>query len=481
MSIIVKASEHELQQNKPAMAAVPRVVLAAPHGRSGKTTLTIGLVAALVDLGFAVQAFKKGPDYIDPSWLTQVAGRPCRNLDCFFLTEAQLRESLVKAAAFAGITVVEGAMGMYDGLDLEGTGSTAQLAKIIKAPVLLVVDCTRMTRSVAALVKGFMEFDPEVAIKGVILNRVARSRHEKMLREAVETYCGLPVVGALPKSDDFVIPDRHLGLIPAGENEALFQRIEFIRQAVKRHTNLEQVVEIARQAPPLHYSPGVTGFAGKTPCVTVGVIRDRAFTFYYPENLEFLEENGGQIRFIDALNDKELPPVDALYIGGGFPEVFARDLAANHSLRQSIRKKIDDGLPVYAECGGLMYLGREIVVEGQSYPMVGALPFRIVMEKKPQGHGYTLMETTGANPFWEEGQLVKGHEFHNSRVIDLEREQVEFAYRVKKGFGIDGCWDGVVYKNVLAGYNHLHAHSDGSWLKNLIKRGGEWRRRRGSS
>jgi len=477
VSCIDKVSE--LQHDRPLKAEVPRIVIAAPHGRSGKTTITLGLVAALVDLGFAVQAFKKGPDYIDPSWLTQVAGRPCRNLDCFFLTETQLRESLVKASASAGITVVEGAMGMYDGLDLEGTGSTAQLAKIIKAPVLLVVDCTRMTRSVAALVKGFMEFDPEVSIKGVILNRVARSRHEKMLREAVETYCRLPVVGALPKSDDFIIPDRHLGLIPAGENEALLQRIELISQAVKKHVNLEQVVEIARHAPSLHYQANAGGVAGRIPVITIGVIRDRAFTFYYPENLEFLAENGAQIRFIDALSEEDLPAVDALYIGGGFPEIFARDLAANDTLRQSIRRKIEDGLPVYAECGGLMYLGREIVVDGQTYPMVGALPFRIVMEKKPQGHGYTLMETTGANPFWTEGQLVKGHEFHNSRVVDLERERVEFAYRVIKGFGIDGCWDGIVYKNVLAGYNHLHAHSDGSWLMNLIKKGAEWRKRHG--
>jgi cobyrinic acid a,c-diamide synthase len=474
MNHMDKASNNELKQVKPVM--VPRVVLAAPNGRSGKTTIAIGLVAALTSLGFTVQAFKKGPDYIDPSWLAKVAGRPCRNLDCFFLTEAVLRESLVKAVKNADIALIEGAMGMYDGLDLAGTGSTAQLAKIIMAPVLLVVDCTRMTRSVAALVKGFMEFDREVKIKGVILNRVARSRHERMLREAVETYCGLPVVGAMPKRDDFIIPDRHLGLIPAGENEALLQRIDCIHQAVKKHLNLEQIMEIARQAPPLEYSPRSAGLAGKAANVIVGVIRDRAFSFYYPENLEFLSENGAQIMFIDAFNEQELPPVDALYVGGGFPEVFAEELSANYSLRQSIKKKIDEGLPVYAECGGLMYLGQEIIVEGVGYPMVGALPFRVVMEKKPQGHGYTFMETTRANPFWEEGQLVKGHEFHNSRVIDLDREQVEFAYRVKKGFGIDGIWDGIVYKNVLAGYNHLHAHSDGTWLKNLIKKGTERRK-----
>ena len=370
--------------------SLPRLVIAAPQGRSGKTTVSVGLMAALVARGLAVQSFKKGPDFIDPSWLTRVTGRQCRNLDCFLMEEDRLRASFALNARDADISVLEGAMGLFDGVDLEGSGSTAEIARILDAPVLLVVNAARMTRSVAPMVAGFQKFDPAVNIAGVILNNVARARHESMLRAAVEKYCGLPVLGAMPKGGDFRIPDRHLGLVPAAENEELHRAVAALGEAAAACLDLGAILALARAAPPLpapeesragrvrlddRQSLCLGG--GERPLI--GVFYDRAFTFYYPENLEALAGAGASVMPLDALCEERLPDVDGLYIGGGFPEVFAGELEANRALRRDVRGKIEEGLPVYAECGGLMYLGRTLTWRGRAWRMCGALPFDVVM------------------------------------------------------------------------------------------------------
>ena len=470
------------------MLNLPRLVVAAPHGRSGKTTVSVGLMAALVARGITVQAFKKGPDFIDPSWLTKVTGRQCRNLDSFLMARDELRTSFARNSEDTGISIVEGAMGLFDGVDLAGSGSTAEIAKAIEAPVLLVVDTTRMTRSVAAMVMGFQKFDPGINVAGVILNKVsARPRHESMLRAAVENYCGIPVLGAMPKGQNFTIPDRHLGLIPAAENEALHRSVEALAEAAARHLDLEGIIRLAASAPPLPVaegSPGKICLAGGDSLrrvgregPVIGVFYDRAFTFYYPENLEALLDAGACILPLDALRSRSLPEVDALYIGGGFPEVFAAELEANRSLREDVREKIEGGLPVYAECGGLMYLGRTITWRGRAYEMCGALPFDVLMNEKPQGHGYVVAEVAGDNLCFERGQVLKGHEFHHSRLVNLDRSAVGAAYRVLRGHGIDGDIDGLTYKNVLAGYTHLHAVTHPGWAVKLVEQARQYRAR----
>jgi cobyrinic acid a,c-diamide synthase len=451
-----------------AVVSLPRLVIAAPQGRSGKTTVALGLCAAMAARGLAVQPFKKGPDYIDPSWLTEAAGRACRTLDPFFLVSQEgLRQAFLRGARGAGISLVEGNHGLYDSPDEEGAGSTAAVARSLQAPIILVVNTARMSRSVAALVRGCQTFEPDTNIAAVILNNVAQSRHERKLRDAIERHCQVPVAGALPRSDALAIPDRHLGLVPRAENDALPPAIESCRRAAERYIDLDAVLSIARAAPPLPLPPAPCPLPPAPSSVRIGVIRDRAFTFYYPENLEALLDAGAELVFIDALRDPHLPAVDALYIGGGFPEMFMDELAANRLLRQDIRTAAGLGLPIYAECGGLMYLAQRIVWGDRSAEMVGALPCAVEMTGQPQGHGYVLAETVGDNPFLPTGTVIRGHEFHNSRLVNL-REDLPAAYRLLRGNGLGGGRDGLVYRNILASYTHLHAAGSPGWAEGLV-------------
>ena len=453
---------------------LPRLVIAAPHGRAGKTTLTLGLLRALSRQGLKVRPFKKGPDYIDPSWLAAAAAAPCYNLDAYLMEPEQIRRSVAQAAAGCSMSIIEGAMGLFDGLDLAGSSSTAEIAKLTETPVILVLDATRMTRSAAAIVMGCQHFDPAVKIGGVILNKVAQSRHERMLREAIEHFCGVPVVGAIPKDAGITIPDRHLGLVTNAETVASERILEYLADVVAAHVDLAQVQALATKAPPLSVvRPGRSPRAGKSSQphrVTIGVIRDEVFSFYYPENLEALARLGAELKVIDSLRDPGLPAdLAALYIGGGFPEVFAAGLEQNSSLRREIKEAVEGGLPVYAECGGLMYLGRSLEVGGESYAMVGALPLDTVMEARPMAHGYTLMRSLPGNSWLAPGTAVKGHEFHNSRLINLAPE-IHYAYAVERGYGVDGSHDGIVYKGVCAAYNHLHVYSCPEWAATLVEK-----------
>ncbi|MCL5075818.1 MAG: hydrogenobyrinic acid a,c-diamide synthase (glutamine-hydrolyzing) [Chloroflexi bacterium] len=444
---------------------LPRLVIAAPQGRSGKTTLSIGLCAALTRRGLKVQPFKKGPDYIDPSWLTAAAQRACRNLDLFMLERETLLASFQRAASDADLAIIEGAMGLYDGLDLEGSGSTAQVARLLRAPVVLVISAARMTRSVAALVGGYQRFEPDTNLAGVILNDVAVGRHESMLTHAVHRYCGIPVLGCVPKDEKLLIPDRHLGLVPHSEDSDLAGAIERARQIVESYVDVEAVLEIARQAeclPPVV----VEEPPSRRTFVRLGVIRDRAFSFYYPENLEALQRAGAELVYIDALSDPHLPYIDGLYIGGGFPEMFGEALESNISLRRDIAVAVDEELPVYAECAGLMYLAREIRRHDRIYHMVGALPADVEICSRPQGHGYVVAEVVGENTLFEIGQQLRGHEFHYSRLVNLS--WVRSAYMMRRGRGVDGHMDGLVYKNVLASYTHLHALGVPQWAENFV-------------
>ena len=460
---------------EPSITKVPRLVIGAPQGRSGKTTFTLGLLRAFARQGMAVQPFKKGPDYIDASWHTAAAGCTCRNLDSFFMKKQEICTSVSQHSLGKAITIIEGAMGLYDGLDLQGSSSTAEIAKVTRSPVLLVVDMTRITRSIAAIVMGYQHFDPDVQIVGVVLNKVARPRHEKIAREAIEAFCKIPVVGAIPKDVNLTIPDRHLGLVTSGEMHETDRLLDYFADVICDHVDLSKVLTLAQSAPDLPKYEELQGLSfskyikNKSLTPKIGVIKDASFSFYYPENIEALEELGADVVPINALVDRQLPvDLDGLYIGGGFPEIFAAELEENISLRDEIKRAGEKGLPIYAECGGLMYLGRSIITPSQNFEMVGLLPLDTQMESKPQGHGYTIMEANTHQTWFASETEIKGHEFHNSRIINLA-PYVKFGLKVKRGHGIDGENDGICYKNVFATYNHVHALGCPEWAERMVR------------
>jgi cobyrinic acid a,c-diamide synthase len=449
----------------------PRLVIAAPQGRSGKTTVSLGLCAAFKARGLAVQPFKKGPDYIDPSWLSEAAGIPCRSLDPFFYHQPEeLLRAFVRPARKADLCLIEGNHGLFDSFDETGLGSTAAVARTLDAPILLVVNATRIGRSAAAIVHGCQTFEPGTNIAGVVLNNVANGRHETRLRQAIENHCHIPVVGSIPRDERLNIPDRHLGLVPRQEEKAHLSAITACQGAIERYLDLDAVLDIARSAsslPTFDQDQTKSKFL-PSPRVRIGILRDRAFTFYYPENLETLEEAGAELVFIDSFYHTELPPVDALYIGGGFPEMFMDELSANVSLRASIRQAIENDLPVYAECGGLMYLSQRIVWGERSAEMVGALPVEIEMTGKPQGHGYVVAGVENENPFFGPGTVLRGHEFHNSRLVS--QDHLATAYQLSRGNGLGNGRDGLLYRNILASYTHLHIGGAPDWAKGLVRR-----------
>jgi len=450
----------------------PRIIIAALKGGSGKTILSLGLTSAWKAMGHRVAAFKKGPDFIDSGWLSFAAGRPCHNLDPFLMNPEQIVTSMLLNSTGADISVIEGNRGLFDGLDIDGCCSTGELGKIIRSPVILIVDVTMATRTVAALVMGCQKFDPDLRISGVILNRVAGLRQESLARNAVEQYCGLPVVGTVPKLKQNIFPERHMGLVPHLETDYAEKAIAWARGVAEKHLDLKTLWNLAHEAPSLDFSQEEKKQDGTLlmpePPPRVGVIRDKSFWFYYPENLDQLKKLGARLVEINSLEDRELPEIDALYIGGGFPETQAQALADNVMFRASLRERIEEGLPVYAECGGLMYLGRALVVDGKEFPMVGALPLSLILEKKPQGHGYTILEVADRNPFYTIGESLKGHEFHYSKAVLHPSDDTRTVFKVLRGEGIDGQEDGLCRKNVLATYTHIHAGGNQEWARRLL-------------
>jgi cobyrinic acid a,c-diamide synthase len=468
----------------------PRIIIAALRGGSGKTILSIGIIAALCKLGNSIAPFKKGPDYIDAGWLALAAGRPCYNLDSFLLNREDNLQSFLNHSINSDLSVIEGNRGLYDGIDLEGSTSTAELAKLLKCPVVLCVDCTKITRTMAAVVMGCSQFDPDVMIKAVVLNRVANARHEKKLRDSIEHHCDVPVLGAIPKLGEQHFPERHLGLVPTAEHDWAKDAVEAVTEIAEKYIDLSSIAEIARQVPELKAEGGGgrrlegqsrtmeprldvsesgTGIQIGQRAPRIGIIRDSAFQFYYPENIDALFSRGAEVVFISPLKDKTLPQLDALYIGGGFPETHAEQLAANKSFSRQLKDLAEDGFPIYAECGGLMYLGEKLVLDNQSYPMAGIFPVAFDFYKRPQGHGYTIVKVEGENPYYDVGSEIRGHEFHYSRVSKWVGGRNDLVFLMKRGVGIDEKRDGILYKNVLATYTHVHAIGTPAWARAIVR------------
>jgi cobyrinic acid a,c-diamide synthase len=443
----------------------PRLVIAGLSGDGGKTLVSLGLGRALTDRGRTVQTFKKGPDYIDAAWLTAATGRPCRNLDPYLMEESAIGRA-VAAGEGADFFLVEGNRGLFDGVDASGSHSTATLAKLLGAPVILVVNVTKTTRTAAAAVLGCKHLDPELDLAGVILNRVGTSRQERVIREAIETATGVEVVGAIPRiRGEEPLPDRHLGLVTAAEHPRRDEAIARAAAAVAEYVDLDLVERIADRAQDVSIDVA-TIRPGRTR-VTVGYFSDRAFSFYYPENLETLEAAGARLVAVSPSTDPALPEVDALYIGGGFPEVHASSLVENRAFAESVRAQAGAGLPVYAECGGLMYLARELRVNDVVHPMAGVLDLVVEQTGRPRGHGYETLVIDRANAFFPVGVELKGHEFHYSMVVsgsDVGRT----VGSVTRGTGTGKRRDGIVAGNVWASYLHVHASATPDWAVGFL-------------
>ena len=454
----------------------PRIVIAGLKGGSGKTIAALGIVHALAKKGLKVVPFKKGPDYIDAEWLSKSAGHPCYNLDPFLMDQTTIRSSFATRSEGADLALIEGNRGLFDGVDEKGSTSTAQLAKLLKAPVILVVDCTKATRTIAALVLGCKTFDPHLNISGVILNRIGTKRQERVVRNAIKKYTGIPVLGAIKRLKQDPLPMRHLGVTPTDEHPDLLKALDSIKHLIEQNIDLALIQQLASTAPSLNFAENMHDQENEVPSVKalpdrplIGVLRDAAFQFYYPENLEALESRGAKLVYINSLTDEHLPPIDALYIGGGFPETQAAKLAANARLRAALKEAVESGMPVYAECGGLMFMGKNIIWQRKKYPMVGAIDWDFVVEKKPAGHGYTNLEVIESNPYYPKGTFLRGHEFHYSRPMPSSSEpKGQFSCRVERGAGFIDNKEGLCYKGLFATYTHIHALSCPHWAKSLV-------------
>ena len=448
-----------------------RLLISAAHKSSGKTTVSVGLAAALTARGLAVQPFKKGPDYIDPLWLGQASGRTCRNLDPYLMGWEEIGAMFERCSAGADVSLVEGNKGLYDGLALDGSSSNAALAARLGLPVVLVIDARGMTRGIAPLILGYQAFDREIRIAGVILNNVGGARHEGKLRAVIEHYTDVPVLGAVQHDPRLAIAERHLGLMPSNEADDVAAKIATLRATIGSQLDLDAILAVAATAPALKSSAVAPTY--RLPIserVRIGIAFDRAFGFYYADDLDAIAAAGGQLVPFDTLRERHLPPVDGLIIGGGFPEVFMRELEANASLRAEIRAAIEAGLPAYAECGGLMYLARTLAWQARGCAMVGAIPGDVVMHDRPVGRGYVEIAETPACP-WPgssaPGTTLRAHEFHYSSLENVG-PGVAYAFEVKRGHGIDGRHDGLIYRNLVASYVHRRSVGADDWAARFV-------------
>ncbi len=459
------------------------LIIASPFSGTGKTTLTIGIMAALRSMGYTVQPFKVGPDYIDPLYHRAVCGRPSYNLDTWMMGDDGVRKTFLNAMEGSDIGVIEGVMGLFDGKEGgSGAGSTARIAKILNIPVVLVVDASKMAQSIAPLVYGYELFDREVRVVGVILNRVGSERHLNILKCAIEDRCNTPVVGYLFKDDLISIDERHLGLSiePALlKDGGMPSFVDRLKGMVMENVKMDSILELSC----LKDVKRVSDYKKKRstkPLTRIGMAYDEAFCFYYQENIDILREAGAELVTFSPLHDRHLPDgLGGLYIGGGYPELYAKALEANTSLREEIKGNIEMGMSVYAECGGLIYLCREVVdLNGGRFDMVGVFPWNTSIDRHIASLGYVEVEVLDGLPFLKAGECARGHEFRYSR-IDMEEERCDIrsVYRLTENSSINrhNSIEGFLYKNTLASYIHLHFASNRCFAEGFVKECGHFR------
>lgn len=442
-----------------------RIVIAGTSSGAGKTTITVGLMAALRRRGLRVQGFKCGPDYIDPTYHSAATGRPSRNLDTWMVPHETMQATFRKGSDSADISIIEGVMGLYDGKDpLSDAGSTAEIAMLLDSPVILVLNVQSVGRSAAAMVLGYQTLNRSVQIAGVVVNQCGSANHYQLVKSAIEQVCGIPVVGWLGRDEALHMPERHLGLVPAVERGELDPLFEKLADVIEQGLDLDALLAIAESAPPL--------VGSETPLIpsanlergldgpVIAVAKDAAFHFYYAENLEMLEQLGAKLIYFSPLSGEKVPEeADGVYIGGGFPEVFAEELAAHADVRHDLKERVSKGLPLFAECGGYMYLAQSILdADGRSHEMAGIIPARVSVRKKLAALGYREITAQSDCLLFERGETARGHEYHYSTIEPIADEPYPYIYETK---GMRGTsQDGYASANVMAGYVHIHFASN---------------------
>lgn len=464
---------------------IPRLVLAGLSGGTGKTIVSLALVRAFTRRGLAVAPFKKGPDYIDARWLAIAAGRDCSNLDPFFHSDEVLRSLFWHRSQGAGLSLVEGNRGLFDGKDALGSCSTAELARRLAAPVVLAIDCTKMTRTVAAIVQGCASFEPGLDLAGVILNRTAGERHRSVLRRSIEEYTDIPVLGMLPKIAENPIPERHMGLLSDQEYGTGAQdghaALDALADTAEQWLDLDAILGVARRAPRMNPATAPLFDGSPRPkAARIGYVHDEALWFYYPENLEALAHAGAELVRLSILSGEPWPDMDGLYLGGGFPEMFAQRIAVNRPVLERIRSLSRAGMPIYAECGGFMLLCDELECRGADgsvgrHAMAGVFPAATALCERPQGLGYTEAVVEDASPFFRPGETVLGHEFHYSLCLTGRGASLSATMRMRRGSGIGDGRDGLLYENTFAGYTHIHALAVPDWAPRFVAAAVRWR------
>tara|TARA_Y100001970_G_scaffold292127_1_gene432061 strand:- start:2753 stop:4132 length:1380 start_codon:yes stop_codon:yes gene_type:complete len=458
-------------------------MISAPKKSSGKTIISLGILNNFISQGKIIQSFKKGPDYIDPMWLSLASKKECYNLDPYLMGEAGCLDSFIKYGSKTGSVLIEGNHGLHDGMSLDGSDSSAGLANLLDSPVLLVLNSMGMNRGAAAIVKGMQKMSPEPNISGVILNNVRSLRQEDKQKLAIETHCNVPVLGAIPREEEVNIPERNLGLTTVEEMKSAEEVIKYAGELVKNFCDIDSIESLFKEDAYAIDWKKKDNISKKELSVKIGVFNDPAFCFYYPENLEALKIHGAKIYFINSLNDSTLPDLDGIYIGGGFPESFFDELTSNYKLLEDINERVKSGLPVYAECGGLIYLSQYAHFKGEKYKMAGVLPFEIGYQKNPVGYGYVSLKSRFQSRWFEDNTSINAHEFHYSRPLFIEGvDKVSsnkilnrFQFDVIRGYGIDGKKDGILHENVFASFAHLHSSANPEWAKRFVKIASEYR------
>ncbi len=445
----------------------PRFIIAGIAGDSGKTLISVGLASYLTNNGYKVYPFKKGPDYIDTMWLSQASSTTARNLDTFIMSKPTIVESFISNTRSDGIAIIEGNRGLYDGFDEFGSHSTAELAKVLDTPIILVLNTQKMTRTSSVILWGLKYFDISLNIAGVIINNYSGKRHKEIIVNSITELTGVPIVGAIPRlSDKILFPNRHLGLVTPFELRERTEAIENAQRIVQDYIDIKKVLDVANSANEIYITNYPTEVIKSPKQVRIAYFWDKAFCFYYKENLEALEQYGAELIPVSPINDTTLPDVEGVYIGGGFPETNAVELSTNLSFLTDFRQKVLNGLPVFAECGGLMYLAEELIYNN-NYKLAGIFPITISMSSKPIGHGYFEGIVDIENPYFAKGTLIRGHEFHYSYISEI-RGEIQTTVKVFRGTGSIDNRDGIIHRNVYASYFHLHHLGSPFWAKEFL-------------
>ena len=433
---------------------------------SGKTIITIGLSALLNDMKHKLSVFKKGPDYIDPLWISQAAGCRCYNLDFNTMDNNEIKKLYRDKSKYSNINIVEGNKGLFDGVSLDGSDSNAQLAKILNLNTILVIDCSGITRGIAPLVNGYEQFDSKIKYSGIILNNISSDRHEGKIINALKEYTKLKVIGSVYKNSKLNIAEQHLGLEPSflKSNTQTIKKISSVIKSSIDYKYLVKDIKKKKIRPLVNRVTTSSDFSD----IKLGIALDNAFGFYYADDIEKIQSLGAKIHYFNTMKHKKLPKVDALLIGGGFPELFSSKLNFNKNMMVSVKDFVESGKPVYAECGGLMYLAKSIKFKNKTVKMVGAINGKVIMHSKPVGRGHVELTQHSKHPWPMRNQKIRAHEFHYSNII-LHEKINSFAYKVKRGYGINGKYDGVLYKNLLATYSHLRDTKKTNWIENYLK------------